>query len=102
MRTAGLLIVLMLLASESGAAPTPPVVQHTANAGYQSGSAGTFTLGLLMVTGPVITPNLTTQEMCRNGVGDESCGTYVVITASGDATITNFVPGPQVRGHRFN
>ncbi len=102
MRAALFVGTLVLLAFQSQALTTPEV-RHLSNAGYESGQPGSFTLDLVLVTGSAITPAISTQQVCHNGVGDEVCGGYVVLTTSGDLTITGFVSsGPEVNGNRVN
>jgi len=92
-----------LLLASAGGAQTAPVVVHLPDAAYESGASGSFSLDLQLITGPHPTPSVSDQEVCKNGVGDESCGTYVLLTTTGDTTITGFTPaGTGVRGNRIS
>ena len=89
-----------LLPSSWAGAQTAPVVVHLPEAAYESGASGSFALDLQLVTGSTPTPDVSDQEVCKNGVGDESCGTYVVLTTTGDTTLTGFTSaGSGVRGN---
>jgi len=97
------LAAALWLAAPVARAQTAPEVRHAPDASYEAGTPGSFDLDLQLVTGATPTPDVSDQEVCRNGVGDESCGIYLVLTTSGDASISGFAPvGGAVRSNQVS
>jgi len=106
-RLALVIALWMLLAATAHA--TPPSVLHAPSddgiphtTDFQIGSDGSHTLNLWLATGPAPTPMVSDQEVCKNGVGDESCGIYAVVRTTGGVTITSFSPSPGVSANEVS